>query len=142
MLAANGAALPHGWMAGDDEMGRPYWCRRRLAALGERDMFAVPSNTLRRDRETEPPESSGQGRRPNRPWPSVATWRQALDEQVWRRMDGRDGSQGPLVVDLVKRRVVSRTHRRQQGAEEMVVVGRSRDRDHQQVVPVDSYLSN
>lgn len=23
MLAKNGAALPHGWIAGDDEMGRP-----------------------------------------------------------------------------------------------------------------------
>jgi len=30
------AALPHRWMAGDDEMGRPSWWRRRLAALGER----------------------------------------------------------------------------------------------------------
>lgn len=31
----------------------------------------------------------------------------------------REGSQGPLVVDIVKRRVVSRTHRRQQGDEAM-----------------------
>ena len=36
MLAENGAGLPHRWIAGDDEMGRPYWFRRRLAALGER----------------------------------------------------------------------------------------------------------
>ena len=36
MLEKNGAALPHRWMAGDDEMGRPSWWRRRLAALGER----------------------------------------------------------------------------------------------------------
>jgi len=56
MLAANGAALPHGWMAGDDALGRPYWLRRRLAAVGERYMLAVPANTLIRDRETEPPE--------------------------------------------------------------------------------------
>jgi len=34
MLEKNGAALPHRWMAGDDEMGRPSWWRRRLAALG------------------------------------------------------------------------------------------------------------
>ena len=31
MLATNGAALPHRWIAGDDEMGRPSWFRRRLA---------------------------------------------------------------------------------------------------------------
>ena len=34
MLATHGASLPHGWITGDDEMGRPYWFRRRLAALG------------------------------------------------------------------------------------------------------------
>ena len=54
----------------------------------------------------------------------------------------RDGSKGPLVVETVKRRVVSRTHRRQQGDEELLVGLRSRDRDNQQVVQVDYYLSN
>ena len=54
----------------------------------------------------------------------------------------RDGSKGPLIVEAVKRRVVSRTHRRQQGDEEMLVVIRSRDRDQHEVVQVDSYLSN
>ena len=54
----------------------------------------------------------------------------------------RDGSQGPLVVEAVKRRVVSRTHRRQQGAQETLVVIRSRDRDQAQVVKVDYSLSN
>src|SRR5882724_11254940 len=36
MREHNGAALPHQWIAGDDEMGRPYWFRRRLDRLGER----------------------------------------------------------------------------------------------------------
>ena len=36
MLEKNGTSLPHRWIAGDDEMGRPSWFRRRLAALGER----------------------------------------------------------------------------------------------------------
>jgi SRSO17 transposase len=36
MLAKNGGCLPHRWLAGDDEMGRPSWFRRRRAALGER----------------------------------------------------------------------------------------------------------
>ena len=142
MLATNGAALPHGWIAGDDEMGRPYWFRRRLAALGERYMLAVPSNTLCRDLESPLPPSGGLGRRPQRPWQSVAVWSQALDETAWQRVDVRDGSKGPLVVEVVKRRVVSRTHRRQQGDEELLVVIRYRDRDNQQVVKVDYYLSN
>ena len=54
----------------------------------------------------------------------------------------RDGSKGPLVVETVQRRVVSRTHRRQQGDEELLVVIRYRDRDNQQVGKVDYYLSN
>ena len=54
----------------------------------------------------------------------------------------RDGSKGPLVVEAVKRRVVSRTHRRQQGDPETLVVLRYRDRDQAQVVKVDYYLSN
>src|SRR5215510_1717416 len=68
MLAKNGPGLPPRWIAGDDEMGRPYWFRRRLAALGERSLLAVPSNTAIRDLETPPPEARGTGRRPKRPW--------------------------------------------------------------------------
>jgi SRSO17 transposase len=142
MLEKNGAALPHRWIAGDDEMGRPYGFRCRLAALGEQYVLAVPSNTSMRDMEVEPPAGSGRGRRPQRPWQQVEAWSQALDEQAWSRIDVRDGSKGPLVVEAVKRRVVSRTHRRQQGAQETLVVLRYRDRDQAQVVKGDYYLSN
>jgi len=142
MLAKNGAGLPHSWIAGDDEMGRPYWFRRRLAALGERYVLAVPSNTTMRDLEVEPPAYSGRGRRPKRPWQSVEAWSQLLADETWLRIEVRDGAKGPLVVETVKRRVVSRTHRRQQGDEEILVVIRYRDRDKQQVVKVDYYLSN
>ena len=96
---------------------------------------------MRRDLETAPPEPRGRGRRPQRPWQSVAVWSQSLAEEAWRRLDVRDGSKGPLVVDMVKRRVGSRTHRRQQGDAELVVVRRDRDRDHQQGVKVDASLS-
>ena len=142
MLETNGPLLPHAWIAGDDEMGRPYWFRRRLAGLGKRYMLAVPSNTLIRDLETALPAHNGRGRRPQRPWQGVDTWATSLDDDAWRQVDVRDGSKGPLVVDVVKRRVVSRTHRRQQGHEEMLIVMRYRDRDNQQVVKVDYYLSN
>ena len=142
MLQTSGTQLPHGWIAGDDEMGRPYWFRRRLARLGERYMLAVPGNTLIRDLETAPLASSGRRRHPTPPWQRVDAWSASLDEGTWKRIDVRDGSKGPLVVDVVKRRVVARTPRRQQGAEELLVVLRYRDRDNQQVVKVDFYLSN
>src|SRR5215813_3077619 len=142
MLEKNGPVLPHAWIAGDDEMGRPYWFRRRLAGLGERYLLAVPSNTLMRDLETALPEDHGRGRRPQRPWQRVDAWRASLAEGAGKRVDVRDGSTGPLVVDVVTRRVVARTPRRQQGDEERLVVLRYRDRDNQQVVKVDFYLSN
>jgi SRSO17 transposase len=142
MLEHNGAALPHRWIAGDDEMGRPSWFRRRLDALGEQYLLAVPSNTSMRDMAVEPPEYSGRSRRPQRPWQHVEAWSQSLDDTAWHRIDVRDGSKGPLVVEAVKRRVVSRTHRRQQGAQETLVVIRYRDRAQAQVVKVDYYLSN
>jgi len=105
-------------------------------------MLAVPSNTLIRDLEVQEPPDSGRGRRPQRPWQGADAWSASLEEGAWKRIDVRDGSKGPLLVDVVKRRVVSRTPRRQQGHEEMVVVIRYRDRDNQQVVKVDFYLSN
>ena len=141
MLQASGTRLPHGWIAGDDEMGRPYWFRRRLDRLGERSLLAVPGNTLLRDLETAPPASRGRGRRPTRPWQRVDPWNTSLAQDAWTTIDVRDGAQGPLVVDLVKRRVVARTPQRQEGHEETVVVVRDRDRDRQEVVHIDVYLS-
>jgi SRSO17 transposase len=142
MPEQNGAVLPHGWIAGDDEMGRPDWFRRRLHRLGERYMLAVPGNTLLRDLETPPPAYSGRGRRPTRPWQRLDQWSPLLPEDAWTTIDVRDGAKGPLVVDIVKRRVVARTPQRQEGHEEMAVVVRYRDRDNHQVVKVDFYLSN
>jgi SRSO17 transposase len=59
MLKRRGKALPHGWVAGDDERGRPVWFRKRLAADKERYLLAVPSNTSIRDLEATPPPYGG-----------------------------------------------------------------------------------
>jgi SRSO17 transposase len=49
MLQARGPLLPHGWVAGDDEMGRSSRFRQDWRLLGERYLLAVPSNTSVRD---------------------------------------------------------------------------------------------
>jgi hypothetical protein len=67
----------------------------------------------------------------------VEQWSQGLSDAAWQRIDVRDGSQGPLVVEVVKRRVVSRPPRRQQGPEALVVGMRSRARANQQGVQGD-----
>jgi hypothetical protein len=102
----------------------------------------VPGKTLRRARETAPAASSGRGRHPTPPWQRIAAWSAALDEGAWQRIDVRDGSKGPRVVDVVTRRVVARPPRRPQGDEARFVVLRDRDRDNQQGVQVDFYRSN
>jgi SRSO17 transposase len=141
MLAQHGERLPHAWIAGDDEMGRPYWFRRRLDALGEQYLLAVASNTQIRDLEAEPPAYSGRGRYPKRPWTRVDEWAAMLDKRDWTRVDVRDGSKGPLIVEVAKRRVVARTDKRQEGHEETLVVIRFRDRD-KRILQTDYYLSN
>ena len=119
MLPARGTRLPHGWLAGDDARGRPDWFRRRLHGLGERSRLAVPGHTWIRALETAPPASSGRGRHPTPPWQRVEAWGASLAAGAWKRIDGRDGSTGPRVVDGVKRRVVARPPRRQHGDEEL-----------------------
>jgi SRSO17 transposase len=142
MLREHGQQLPHAWIAGDDEMGRPYWFRRRLDRLGEQYLLAVPSNTLVRDLEVDPPPYNGRGRKPNRPWTRVDRWTTSRTEGDWTKLDVRDGAKGPLIVDVVKRRVVARTDKRQEGHEEVLVVIQYKDRDDHRVVKTDYYLSN
>jgi SRSO17 transposase len=129
MLREKGPLLPHGWVTGDDEMGRPIWFRRKLHDLGERYLLAVPSNTTIRDLEGEEPVWSGHGRKPLRRWEPVATWCAALDEQAWTKIDVRDGEKGPLVVECIKRRVRARTEERRVGPEELLFVTRTREED-------------
>jgi SRSO17 transposase len=142
MLKRHGEQLPHTWIAGDDEMGRPYWFRRRLDKLNERYLLAVPSNTLVRDLEADPPSYSGRGRKPKRPWTRVDKWVASRTDDDWTEIDVRDGAKGPLIVEVVKRCVVARTDKRQEGHEEVLVVIRYKDRDNRNVVKTDYYLSN
>lgn len=142
MLKQHGEKLPHAWITGDDEMGRPYWFRKRLDTIGEQYMLAVPSNTQIRDLEVEPPVYCGRGRHPKRPWTRVDQWIGMLDKDDWTEVDVRDGSKGPLLVDVIKRRVVARTDKRQEGHEEVLVVIRFKDRDDHRILQTDYYLSN
>lgn len=105
MLDELGNSLPHSWVTGDDEMGRPAHFRAILRERGERYLLAVPSNTLVRDLEVEPPSHSGRGRPPARPYVPVTDWRAALPASAWKRFTVRDGEKGPLIVEAVTGRV-------------------------------------
>jgi SRSO17 transposase len=140
MLAEHGKALPHAWIAGDDEMGRSSAFRRDLRALEERYLLAVPSNTLVRDLEAEPPAYKGRGVRPKVPFRRADRWCEALPKDAWTTIDVRDGARGPLVVQAVKTRVQAKTDRRRNGPEEILVVIRELQDDG--TMKHDYYLSN
>ena len=140
MLAEHGTALPHAWIAGDDEMGRSSAFRRDLRALGERYLLAVPSNTLVRDLEAPPPEYGGRGPRPKVPFVRADRWCATLPEDAWTTIDVRDGARGPLVTQAVKRRVQAKTDRRRNGPEEVLVILREVQADG--TMKHDYHLSN
>jgi SRSO17 transposase len=140
MLAEHRTTLPHAWIAGDDEMGRSSAFRRDLRALGEHYLLAVPSNTLVRDLEAQPPKYCGRGPRPQVPFVRADRWREALPEDAWTTIDVRDGARGPLVVQAVKTRVRAKTDRRRNGPEETLVILREEQGDG--TMKHDYYLSN
>ena len=128
MLDEQGKFLPHAWVTGDDEMGRPAEFRGELRDRGERYLLAVPSTTLIRDLETEPPAYSGRGRPPQRPFAQVQRWCTSLPASAWTRLDVRDGEKGPLVIEAVRRRVTARLGQNV-GPEEWLVVMRELQSD-------------
>jgi len=127
MLLQRRDLLPHGWVTGDDELGRASWFRRRLRELDERYLLAVPSTTTIRDLETPPPAYDGFGGVPKTRFLSVARWREALPPDAWTRIEVRDGEKGPLLVDMVVRRVQARDETRCVGPEEILIVIRRTD---------------
>jgi SRSO17 transposase len=124
MLEAWGEQVPHGWVTGDDELGRHTRFRQDLRERGERYLLGVPCTTTLRDLEAPLPEYSGRGRRPKAPWQSVTQWRQGLDADAWTYLTVRDGEKGPVAIEMVKRRVQTRIERKRTGPEEWLVVTR------------------
>jgi SRSO17 transposase len=139
MLDEQATVLPHGWVAGDDEMGKIPEFRGHLHARGERYLLAVPSNTLIRDLDAEPPPYSGRGRQPKSPWMRVDRWCKALPKSGWTTVEVRDGEKGPLVVEVAKVRVRAKTAPGE-GFDETLVVIRERQADG--TMKHDYYPSN
>lgn len=129
MLDGRGPLLPHGWVSGDDEMGRSSWFRRQLRSRGERYLLAVPCNTLVRDALAGPPEYSGKGRRPGVPWVRADEWRAALPEGAWQTVDVRDGEKGPVLTQAARAVVQAREGRRVCAEGETLVAFREREGD-------------
>jgi len=124
MLDLWGEQIPHGWVTGDDELGRHTRFRHELRERGERYLLGVPCTTTIRDLEAPLPAYAGRGRPPKAPWQSVTQWRQCLDAEAWTYVTVRDGEKGPVAIEMVTRRVQTRIERKRTGPEEWLVVTR------------------
>lgn len=118
--------LPHAWVTGDDELGRPAAFRGWLRRHGERYVLDVPCNTSVRDLECRRPRRrhAGRGRKREVPFCRADTWGARQPETRWTRMTVRDGERGPLRVDAMMVRVRTKQERRI-GPEERLVVMRT-----------------
>jgi SRSO17 transposase len=140
MLDEKGSLLPHGWIAGDDEMGRCSWFRGELRQRHERYLLAVPSNTLIRLIDAAPPAYSGHGRPPVVPFQRVDKWCAALPAAAWTTIEVRDAEKGPLVVEVASAGVTAKTAGRRAGPEELLFV--TRERSGPDSFKHDYHLSN
>lgn len=129
MLDERGAALPHAWISGDDELGRCSWFRQQLQARAEGYLLAVPSNTLVRDLTEPDPPYAGRGRPPQAPFRRVDRWCAAVPDDAWQTIEVRDGEKGPIVVQAVRRLVQARTEGQPADVTEFLVVFRERQHD-------------
>ena len=118
--------LPHAWVTGDDELGRPARFRSWLRRHGERYILDVPCNTSVRDLERRRPRRrrAGRGRKREVPFCRADAWAARQPAARWQRLTIRDGERGPLRVDAMAVRVRTREDRRV-GPEERLVVMRT-----------------
>jgi len=141
LLERHRTSLPHAWITGDDELGRPIAFRRKLQAMKEQYLLAVPCNTKINVLGAEP--TNGQPVRPPsvRSSVQIQNWAAGQAEERWTRIDVRDTEKGPLIVELLKCQV--ETGRRSPAgiAQEVAIAIRYKARDLS-VVKQDYYLSN
>jgi SRSO17 transposase len=118
--------LPHAWVTGDDEMGRPVQFRGWLRKHRERYVLDVPCNTSVRDLECRRPRRrrAGRGRKREVPFCRAETWAARQPDSRWTRLTIGDGERGPLQVDALTVRVRTKQQRRI-GPEERLVVMRT-----------------
>jgi SRSO17 transposase len=118
--------LPHAWVTGDDEFGRPAHFRAWLRRERERYVLDVPSDTVVRDLECRRPRRrrAGRGARRQVPFCRVDAWAMRQPEGRWTRLTVRGGERGPSRVDAMTVRVRTKLDRKL-GPEERLVVMRT-----------------
>jgi SRSO17 transposase len=94
LLDRCGPVLPHGWVTGDDELGRPSAFRSALRYRRERYVLDVPCDT-----RVRPLDGSGSD------FQRVDTWARSQPESGWQEVPWRSGEKGPVRVQVLRARV-------------------------------------
>jgi len=131
LLKKVGPRLPHSFVVGDEEFGRPTWFRKELSRLGKRYVLEVPSNTVIRDLEAIPPKPRfDRGGLPVTPFRRVDAWAKKQPASKWTRLKIRDTEKGPLEFEAIRTTVWTKEDQRI-GPTEVLLVTRSLEKDPQ-----------
>ena len=126
MINGRGKMLPHKWIAGDDEMGKVPWFRRKLRDQNESYMFAIPSNILIMDLDTPITTCRHCGEKHEREFVNVSDWAKNIPAKKWKTIKVRQGHKGWLTVKLVRCRVRAKIEN-EIGDEETLIVSKWRE---------------
>ena len=92
MVDQRGPFLPHKWVVGDENYGRPTEFRDLLHERGEHYLLEVPA-------KAKVKLARGGG------WTRADLWAKQLPRKAWETFTVRDGEKGPIVVKAAKVRV-------------------------------------
>jgi len=112
MVLGRGQLLPHRWVVGDENYGRPTEHRDLLNDKKEQYLLEVPFDAKVR-------LARGGG------WIRACDWAGSLPKRAWQPFTTRDGEKGPISVRAVKVRVFtprSKESKRRERPETLVVV--------------------
>jgi SRSO17 transposase len=117
MVRHRGKLVPHRWVVGDENYGRPAELRDLFHERGEQYLLEVPSKAKIR-------LVQGGG------WTRADLWAEQLPRKAWKKFRVRDGEKGPVTVRAVKARVYT-PRGKEQGPERpevLVIVRNDRER--------------
>jgi SRSO17 transposase len=111
LLDRSGTVLPHGWVTGDDELGRPSEFRAELRFRRERYVSDVPCNTLVR-----PLDRRGIG------LVRADVWAASQPASAWQELPWRSGEKGPVRVQVLSPSVQTQDDARPGPRERLLVI--------------------
>ena len=114
MVLGRGQMLPHRWVVGDENYGRPTEFRDLLQQAGERYLLEVPKTA-----KVWLPRGGG--------WMRAMDWTSQLPRHAWKTFTVRDGEKGPIIVRAAKARVYTKRPKGPERAEVLMVVQNQHD---------------